>query len=144
MTPPNPNKKTETKDGKPVVEVKQPHGGSLRRGNPDGPGRPKGYPFADREAFKERCEGLAYKVVWEGVAGEILDNPAHPHFMKMLEFVAERGMGKVPTEIKAELTTPPAIVVPAKEPLLIDNGEQANSSPDFESPAIPDATGTPE
>jgi len=124
-TPPNPNRKTHTKDGREVELIPQPHGGKLQRGNPKGPGRPVGYSQEDAKFFKIRCETLAIRqLVENGTVEQILNNPDHPHYFKVLEYVTERSMGKVPSEIDLKATAlPPAVALPAKDPVVIPEAE---------------------
>ena len=44
--------------------------------------------------------------------GRILDNGDHPHFMRALNFVAERGHGKVTQPLEHEATITLADLVP--------------------------------
>lgn len=56
--------------------------------------------------FKDRMALIAERGRTAENIERILDDPDHPHFMKALEFVANRGIGPVPKEIQmaAELS----------------------------------------
>lgn len=68
-----------------------------------------------KRLLKIRAADLAEKVVNGDAIQRILENPDHPHFMRALEYLTDRGYGKVPTETKVEVTAPPVVVLPGKE-----------------------------
>ena len=95
---------------------------------PRGPGRPfqkggdprsgrgpaKGAPNAGRppDEFKAMLAGLASWDVTLGSIAAILGDPSHPHFVKALEYVSDRGYTPNPTT--GELTV--RLVRERKEP----------------------------
>jgi hypothetical protein len=113
-TPRSKTRKDVTKDGSPVEYVKQPHGGELSVGNPKGPGKPPG----DQKYYKIRCEAMAIRaVVEDGSVDKILTQPNHPHFARVLDYVTDRGMGKVVQPVEERIVYPPAVALPEKDPV---------------------------
>ncbi len=69
-------------------------------------------------AMKERARSLADAVIDGAAIKRILEDPNHPQFMRAVEFVSERGYGKVPQETKLEVKAPPVIQLPPKDDVL--------------------------
>jgi len=79
--------------------VPQPHGGALYAGGVlgnAGGGRPP-------DEFKRRMAQCASRDETIAALEEILRDKDHPHFMRALEFCADRGYGKVVVELRGGL-----------------------------------------
>lgn len=99
--------------------------------------------------LQDRYERLAMRtLVEDGAADFILARPNHPHFMRMLEFIAERGFGKVAVQVEQKITAMPAVALPAKEPEQIPDGYAEPIPPEAVAAAVallpPKADGTPD
>jgi hypothetical protein len=80
--------------------VPQPHGGAIYRGGVPGHTGSGGRP---PDEFKAAMQRLASREETIAMLTHILADPQHPHFMRALEFCAERGFGKVPAPVEVEL-----------------------------------------
>ena len=72
------------------------HGrGQLRIGGSNGGagGRPP-------DEFKARMRELASLAEQQGYVEAVLKDPTHPHWMRALEYVTERGYGKAPQTVE--------------------------------------------
>lgn len=76
--------------------VKQPHGGALLPGGTGAGGRPK-------DEWKAKLRELASSD--SAIAGltAIINDPTHPHYLKALEFAAERGYGKEAQTVEGDM-----------------------------------------
>jgi hypothetical protein len=102
------------KPGRPKKDAKRPKEVVFDLGNR------VGGDFAD---FTKRAEDLTMRTLVEnGAADFILARPNHPYFMRMLEYTTDRAFGKVPQEIKNQVSVMPAVALPAKEPEQIPEG----------------------
>ncbi len=82
-------------------KVPQPHGGAIYRGGV--PGHDGSHTGRPPDEFKQMMQHLATREETIAVLTQILADPQHPHFMRALEFCAERGFGKVPAPVELEI-----------------------------------------
>jgi hypothetical protein len=110
------------KPGRPKKDARRPKEVVFDLGNR------VGGDFAD---FTKRAEDLTMRTLVEnGAADFILARPNHPYFMRMLEYTTDRAFGKVPQEVKNQVSVMPAVALPAKEPEQIPDADYDLLSPE--------------
>ena len=77
-----------------------------KSGNPIGKGPKRGAANAGRpvKVFSDAMARIAQRGETLKNVQAILDDPMHPHFMKALEFAADRGFGKEAVPLEGDIT----------------------------------------
>jgi len=87
--------------------------------------------------FKVRARTLVDSVVQGRTMERILRDVDHPHFMKALEWLADRGYGKVTDKTEQIIKFHPVVQLPPKDEVP---DAQFTISPPSETPMINDGT----